>query len=120
MAEIVCVVPRIPARDVQAAVDWYVEKLGFERRFVYPDDNPQYAGIARNGAEIHLFKMDIDPAKSDFMIYLRVQGIKELYEEIAPRGVIHPNGPIQLRPWGQIEFAVIDLDGTCLTFGEPV
>jgi hypothetical protein len=55
------------------------------------------------GAEIHLFRMKIDPAKSDWMCHLRVTGIDDLYNEYCRQVVIHPNGRLQTKPWGQKE-----------------
>lgn len=111
-------VPLLPARDVLEAVEWYERELGFRRLFAYPEKDPDYASVARDDAEIHLFRMDVDPKKSDWMIYLRVTGVEELYAEYSARGLIHPNGPLQTKPWGQREFAVIDPNGALLTFGE--
>jgi len=96
-------------------VEWYQAKLGFRCLFVYP---PDYASVGRDGAEIHFFRMKIDPAKSDWMCYLRVTGIEELYEEYSARGIIHPHGSLERKPWGQKEFAVSDLNGALLRFGE--
>jgi len=62
--------------------------------------------------------MKIDPARSDWMCYFRVTGIEELYEEYSRRRIIHPNGPLEAKPWGQKEFAVLDLNGALLRFGE--
>ena len=80
--------------------------------------HPDYAGVARDGAEIHFFRMKIDPARSDWMCYLRVARIEELYEEFSGREVIHPNGSLEAKPWGRKELAVLDLNGALLRFGE--
>lgn len=31
---------------------------------------------------------------------------------------IHPNGKLEKKPWNQIEFSIIDPNGTLLTFGQ--
>jgi hypothetical protein len=31
---------------------------------------------------------------------------------------VHPNGPLQTKPWGTKEFAAIDPNGVCVTFQE--
>lgn len=33
---------------------------------------------------------------------------------------IHPNGALQTKPWGQIEFSILDTDNNLITFGETV
>ncbi len=42
------------------------------------------------------------------------------HEEYQAQGVIHPNGPLDTKPWGTKEFGVLDPTGVCITFYEPV
>ena len=46
-----------------------------------------------------------DPEKDSF-----------LYQKIS----IHPNGPLEIKPWGQKEFSLLDPDGNLLTFGQRI
>jgi catechol 2,3-dioxygenase-like lactoylglutathione lyase family enzyme len=46
--------PVLPVRDVVASLRYYVEKLGFEIAFADDQHNPMYAGITRDGIDIHL------------------------------------------------------------------
>ncbi|MGL5824876.1 MAG: bleomycin resistance protein [Nocardioides sp.] len=110
--------PLLPANDVPAALRWYRDILGFHDVWLY--ESRDYAIVKRDDAEIHLFSMAIEPAESDFMIYIRVSEIDELYAEYAAKNLIHPNGPLHTKPWGQREFAIVDLNGAQITFGEPV
>jgi uncharacterized glyoxalase superfamily protein PhnB len=53
------------------------------------------------------------------MVRLAVTGIEDLYAEYQSRGgKVHPNGPLQRKPWGAKEFAAIDPNGVCVTFME--
>jgi hypothetical protein len=45
-----------------------------------------------------------------------VAGIEQLFEEYSTKGVIHPNGGLALKPWGVLEFSVLDPDGNLITF----
>mgnify|MGYP000406523738 CR=1 FL=1 len=77
--------------------------------------------LALNQTELHFFSYeDLEPKKSDFMIYLRVNAEIELfYNTIIEKGIaIHPNGTLDKKPWNQIEFSIIDPNGTLLTFGQ--
>jgi hypothetical protein len=56
------------------------------------------------------------------MIYLRVDhNIKDLHDQILN---ISPSldrlGKLEIKPWGQKEFPLIDPNGTLLTFGEAM
>ena len=54
------------------------------------------------------------------MIYLRVTTeIENYYNKLIEKGiVIHPNGNLEQKPWRQLEFSIIDPNGTLLTFGQ--
>lgn len=108
--------PLLPANHVPEAMAWYRDVLNFSETSIYGSD---YAIVKRDGAEIHLFHMRIDAKKSDFMVYIRVNEIEKLYEEFRAKNLIHPNGSLQTKPWGQRQFAILDLNGALLTFGEP-
>jgi len=45
-------VPRFPAANVQAAIEYYEKKMGFTRLFDYGD----YAAVERDAVEIHLWE----------------------------------------------------------------
>ena len=116
---ITAAIPKLPFIDKQATLDFYIRQLGFELLSDYGD----YLLLRRDGAELHFFSHPkLQPAQSDFMVYLRVdQGLQALYAQWQEQGVaIHPNGPLEAKPWGQWEFALLDPNGTLLTFGEPV
>ena len=111
----------LPANDVAEAADWFEKKLGFEQIFLHceePGGEPTYAIVRREEAEIHLFLMPVEPAASNLRCYISVQGIGELHHEYTVRNLIHPEGELQRRPWGQMEFWLRELNGAVLVFGE--
>jgi uncharacterized glyoxalase superfamily protein PhnB len=113
--------PVLPANDVLQTIAWYEQKLGFQRDFVYPSEqSPEYGAASRDGVEIHFSLTKVDPLKNDCSCYLRVAELEALYEEYKAKSVIHPNGPLESKPWGLKEFAVLDSNGTLLRFGEMV
>jgi uncharacterized glyoxalase superfamily protein PhnB len=112
-------VPKLPFIDKQETVNYYVDRLGFEVRSDYDD----YLIMSRDSAELHFFSYPgLVPGKSDFMIYLRVdKDIDGMYRQLVNNGTpIHPNGKLQEKPWGQKEFAMIDPNGTLITFGQAI
>lgn len=114
---ITSVIPKIPFIDKQQTIDFYI-KLGFIMHADYMD----YVIMSSQHTELHFFSFPaLQPEKSDFMIYLRVQNIGALYAEIQKKHIsIHPNGKLNLKPWKQQEFSLTDPNGTLLTFGEAV
>jgi uncharacterized glyoxalase superfamily protein PhnB len=86
-------------------------------------DYGNYLLMAREGVELHFFAYPtLDPAKSDFMAYIRVNNnIATLHAALAAKGATPAQlRPLQTHPWGMREFSLVDPNGTCLTFGEGV
>jgi uncharacterized glyoxalase superfamily protein PhnB len=115
-------IPVLPAADTAESLKWWTEICGFKETF---RDNtpPNYAGINRGDAYLHISGMpDKELARTigdQTMVRIAVKGIEDLYAEYQKRGgSVHPNGPLQTKPWGTIEFAAIDPNGVCVTFQE--
>ena len=111
-------VPVLPARDVDATIAFFESLLGFRRAFAHGSPT-QFGGIKRDGAEIHFFKCDDANLLENSGCRVRVDGIDALYKRCINRGVVHPKGQLEQKPWGQREFVMLDPDGVALTFFEP-
>ena len=113
-------VPVLPAADVTRSLEWWTKICGFTETF-RDSTPPHYAGIARGGAQLHLAGMsDAKLAKivgDQTMVRIQVEDAEAMYAEYQQRGgVVHPNGPLQTKPWGTKEFGAIDPNGVCVTF----
>lgn len=110
--------PVLPVRDVVASLQYYVEKLGFQIAFADDQHNPMYAGVTRDGVEIHLQWHDasnwaqMNASSLRFMI----QEIEALYNEYKTKDVFHKNTSLKETAWGTREFAFFDPDMNGLTF----
>ncbi|HKY15312.1 MAG TPA: hypothetical protein VJM33_10345, partial [Microthrixaceae bacterium] len=78
-----------------------------------------HAIVERDGVRIHFWLTDDPEIPKVTACRIDVAGIQTLYEEMTKAGVVHPNGPLGLRPWGVWEFAILDTDGNGITFAEP-
>jgi uncharacterized glyoxalase superfamily protein PhnB len=111
-------IPILPAGDVEASAAFYRDKLGFAETF--RDGTPaSYMGLKRDNAFLHLASVPAALAKTigeQTMCRFQATDIDALYAEFKQHDIIHPNGPLQAKPWGLREFAVIDPAGVCLTF----
>jgi uncharacterized glyoxalase superfamily protein PhnB len=119
-AELDDVIPVLPARDVSEAVQFYVERLGFELMFQDSDDRPQYAGLRRGAAELHLqfqFENDFEAGTAgQCMLRLIVDDPDALFDEYKDKGVFHEGTQLRDTSWGTREFAFRDLNHNGLTF----
>ena len=114
---ILTAIPKLPYISKQPTIDYYVTQLGCSLQSDYGD----YLILKLGHAELHFFSFpDLQPGRSDFMIYLRIDhGIEDLYRSLHEKQVeIHPNGKLENKPWKQKEFSLLDPNGTLLTFGE--
>jgi len=112
--------PRLPMRNKAATKDFYINKLGFQN--VGDSDYEDYLMVEKDSIEIHFFEFkEIDPKENYAGVYIRTDNIDGLYQSLLDNNVrIHPNGPLETKPWGQREFALLDPDNNLLTFGQSM
>jgi catechol 2,3-dioxygenase-like lactoylglutathione lyase family enzyme len=115
---ILSVHPKLPMRNKAITQAYYVEQLGFQ--LLRTQDYPDYLMVKKDAIELHFFLFPaLDPLQNYGQVYLRTEEIDRLYEYFLERKVsIHPNGPLETKPWGQREFSLLDPDHNLLTFGQ--
>ena len=112
--------PKLPMRNKAVTRDFYVNKLGFE---LFGSDNfEEYLMVQKDSIQIHFFEFKaLDPAENYGQVYIRTDDIDALYKSMLDNNIgIHPNGKLQMKPWGQKEFSLLDPDSNLLTFGQGV
>jgi catechol 2,3-dioxygenase-like lactoylglutathione lyase family enzyme len=112
--------PKLPMRDKNATRNYYVNQLGFED--IGSVEYEAYLMLAKDDVELHFFLFkELNPLENYGQVYIRVTGIETFYQSLLEKQVaIHPNNPLQIKPWGQKEFSLLDPDHNLLTFGEGV
>ena len=114
------VIPILDVRDVDRALRYYVERLGFQIEFRYADDPNNYAGVVRDSVCLHMQWQHEDHFKQGTAGRLRVRiSVSDpdaLFEEYRSKGVLDQQMRIRDTPWGTREFGFRDLDGNGLTF----
>lgn len=121
MATLNSATPALPVKTLDASAPFYRDKLGFE--IVHRDGG--FAIVERDAVAIILWEANDPntPGAEPFIAgtascRIQVTGIRELYAECQAQGVIHPNGPLQRKPWGVDDFSVLDPDSNLITFEE--
>ena len=111
--------PKLPMRNKSLTRDFYLDKLGF--KVLGKVDYLDYLMLERDGSEIHFFNFkELDPNKNFGQVYIRTNDIDSLYHLFLNEGIIHPNGHLEIKYWGQKEFSILDPDSNLLTFGESI
>ena len=111
--------PVLPVQNVLAALFFYVNKLGFEIAFADDPKEPTYAGVKRDGIEIHLQWHDAKEWETTVdrsMLRIVTQNIEILFNEFKGKDVFHESTSLKNTPWQTKEFAFYDLYKNGLTF----
>jgi catechol 2,3-dioxygenase-like lactoylglutathione lyase family enzyme len=108
-------IPMLASLNIERTLSFYAAKLGFDEVVFHDDES---AGVERDRVKLHFWKCDDRTIAEHTSCRIEVEGLDALYAELMPKGVVHPNGRLQDKPWGFREFAVLDCDGNLLTFVE--
>ena len=116
--------PYLPVPDVAATAAHYQDILGFEREYL-AGDPPEFAIYARDGLPIMFRRAPdrdrITPVERQggtWDVFYWVEGLDALRADLVKRGAKLAYD-LTLQQYGMREFAVRDLDGHVLGFGEP-
>ena len=112
--------PKLPMRNKALTRDFYLNKLDF--RELGSADYDEYLMVEKDTIEIHFFEFkELDPKENYGQVYIRTDNIDKLYQTMLDNKIsIHPNGHLQIKPWQQKEFSLLDPDNNLLTFGQSV
>ncbi len=110
----------LAVKDLAASVDFYRESLGFRLDF----EVPGWAFLSRDQVQVMLGECADAMAAHEtgdhsYFAYVTVEGIDELYQELAAKGVERVQEPSD-RPWGMREFGVRTVDGHRIMFGQRI
>jgi predicted enzyme related to lactoylglutathione lyase len=105
--------PVLHVPDVRASAAFYRDTLGFSWDF--GDDN--YAVVWRENAAIHFVRDEAGP--SGVHLFQWVRDVDGLHREILGRGAEVASGPTD-QPYGIREFAIEDVNGVRVVFGQDV
>ncbi|NND79452.1 MAG: VOC family protein [Flavobacteriaceae bacterium] len=112
--------PKLPMRDKTVTRDFYVNKLGFNE--FGSTDFDGYLMMEKDQVQIHFFEFkELDPKENYGQVYIRTDNIDDFHQSLLDNKTsIHPNGKLELKPWGQREFSILDPDKNLLTFGQSI
>jgi catechol 2,3-dioxygenase-like lactoylglutathione lyase family enzyme len=112
--------PKLPMRDKVITRDFYLNKLGF-REFGNADYDG-YLMVQKDSIQIHFFEFnELDPKENYGQVYIRTDNIDEWYKLALNKKLTMPEaGHLQIKPWRQKEFSLLDPDNNLLTFGQSI
>ena len=107
--------PVLASLDIERTVNFYCSRLGFTR--VYAESGV-WGIVSRDAVQIHFWACSDPHVAENTSCRVYVAGIDELFDEFQSQGVIHPRAPLATKPWGSLEFGILDPDGNLVTFVE--
>jgi uncharacterized glyoxalase superfamily protein PhnB len=104
-------VPELPVGDVEQAQQYYRDVLGFDIGWLYP--GKEIGSVSRGNAAIFLRRRQVpfEPA----VHWVFAEDIHATYEEFRSVGARIVE-PLEKKPWGLMQFTVLDLDGNRFYF----
>jgi catechol 2,3-dioxygenase-like lactoylglutathione lyase family enzyme len=124
MPNFIRITPFIHVPNINAAVAFFVDILGFTR---YPLPAEDYAYVYRETVGIRLLENcgndGAPPGNRRFAYYIDVNDVDALYTELKPRLDTLPDGDVHGpadKPYGQRELLVLAPDGNLIAFGQSI
>jgi catechol 2,3-dioxygenase-like lactoylglutathione lyase family enzyme len=107
--------PILGTRDIQRAIEFYTQQLGFKLAFGDKADPPNYVGFRRDAVELHM-QFQFEHEMGTIRLRLLVENPDALFNEYRQRDVECTPNSVHDTTWGTREFALYDLDRNALTF----
>jgi len=107
--------PILGTRNIDMAIEFYTQELGFKLAIADKPDVPNYVGFRRDAVMLHM-QFQFEHEMGTIRLRVLVEDPDALFAEYRQRGVdCSPNGVCDT-PWGTREFALYDLDRNALSF----
>ena len=110
------VTPVFTVDDLSAALDFYVQDLGFSIAWTWGTP-PDRASVRRGNVEIMLSTRGLVDMHGPSRAFIQLTGIDDYFEAIIGAGV-EINVPLGNREYGMRDFHLIDPSGNRLSFGQ--
>jgi uncharacterized glyoxalase superfamily protein PhnB len=102
------VTPRLPVTDVEKALTFYVDQLGFQLGWKWGSPIT-HGNVCRDSISLDLISAP-EGRRGTAMAYIQLSGVDAYFSEVKERNC--SVGELQDRPYGMRDFEVVDPDGT--------
>ena len=115
--QFISTVPVLASLDIRRSVEFFCTHFGFSSLF---EQQASYGVVCRDSVSIHFWACAERHIAENTSCRIRISGIEPLYAKCMEAGLVHPNAPLELKPWGSREFGILDPDGNLITFTQTV
>lgn len=113
---LVAAIPVLQSLNIGDTVEFYEKQLGFSK--LHQEEG--FAILYRDEVYIHFTGCTDKYLPENTACRIRVTDVESLWNEFNPKGVTHPNAPLETTEYSTKEFGVIDSSGNLITFFERV
>lgn len=107
--------PTLASLNIEKTIAFY-ESFDFVKE--YQDQN--YAIMSRDSILLHFWKCNDKIHPQNTSCYVYVSEIDSLYSQVTAINAVHPNSKLHDTPYGIKEFAMLDIHGNLIRFGEKI
>jgi hypothetical protein len=88
---LISAVPILQSLNIDETVEFYEKQLGFTKRY----QEGGFAILYRDGVEINFTECQDKYLPENTACRVNVTDVESLYREYQPKGVVHPNAPLE-------------------------
>lgn len=115
--QFIAAAPVLASLDIERSVRFFCDNLDFEEVYAVQGEY----GIVRKGSVgIHFWACSDPAIPKATSCRIEVRGINGLFRTCEALGIVHPHAALEVKPWGNTEFAILDPDGNLVTFHESL
>ena len=120
-------VPILPSKNIPESLEFYQRVYGFTNAWAWTKTGRQitaefssshdivYGGIT-DPHTIHFWFSDVKHILESAGFRIEVEDIHAIHAICQAANCLHPNAPLETKPWGLTEFGTLDPSGVLVTF----
>jgi uncharacterized glyoxalase superfamily protein PhnB len=120
-------IPVLPSKNIPETLEFYQRVYGFHSAWAWTASGQQvkdfssvnpkdivYGGLSEP-LIVHFWFSDVKQVLESAGFRIEVEDVKAMYVTCQAANCVHPNAPLETKPWGVTEFATLDPSGVLVT-----
>ena len=120
-------VPILPSKNIPESLGFYQHVYGFSDAWAWTKSGQQvkdfssvnpkeivYGGLSQPHI-VHFWFSDVKHILESSGMRIEVEDVDNLYATCQAANCVHPNAPLETKPWGLKEFGTLDPSGVLVT-----